>query len=538
MELKRSIGTIGLLFSAIGGIVGSGWLLGPFLVAQFAGPAAILSWVIGGLLMMVIALTYAELSSMLPIAGGTIRFLQFSHGTLAGYTIGWMAWIASAAVAPIETMALLHYAEGYLPWVMHKVAGVHVLTTPGLMFAAVLLFAMCVINIVGVKILSKTNNLVVTLKLLVPTLTFLVLVSMSFHSSNFHSAGFMPMGIKGVLAALPSAGVIFSFIGYSPAIQLAGEAKNPQRAIPFAILGALVMCIVLYTLLQVAFIGAVNPASFAHGWQHLSFSGDAGPFAGIAVALGAIWLSKILFIDAALSPFGTALIYTGSTARMTYAMGKNGYLPHSLMKMNRFGIPARIILLNFVIGLVLFLPFPSWQSMMSFLVSALVLAYTVGPLALGVLRKQIPQQKRPFKVPVHVAITLVGFYICNLIIFWTGWKIVSSMLVAIVIGYIVLALYRLTKSGRALALDIQHGWWLPIYLGCMGLLSYLGSFGGGKNFIVFGWDFVAIAGLSLVFFFISQKAGMNEFDESHMESIRQEHQLDEMPDTLATDTAS
>ncbi|HYF98348.1 MAG TPA: amino acid permease, partial [Coxiellaceae bacterium] len=252
MSFRRSIGPIGLLFCAIGGIIGSGWLLGPFFAAQIAGPAAVLSWAIGGVMMIIIALTYAELGAMLPIAGGTVRYLQFSHGTLASFTIGWVAWLAAAAVAPIETLALLHYSTNYLPNLMHEVNGVSLLTGTGIAAAAVLMFIMCVLNILGVKLLTQANNLVVSLKLLVPILTLSLLLIVDFHPVNFTAHGFAPMGLQGVLAALPSAGVIFSFIGYNPAIQMAAEAKNPQRDVPFAILGALILCIILYVLLQIA----------------------------------------------------------------------------------------------------------------------------------------------------------------------------------------------------------------------------------------------------------------------------------------------
>lgn len=516
MPLKRTISTTGLLFSAVGGIVGSGWLLGPYFAAQIAGPAATVAWVIGGILMMLIALTYAELSSMLPVTGGTLRFLHFSHGTLASFTIGWVAWLASAAVAPIETMALIHYATNYLPQLMSVKAGQHVLSGLGVTVSALLMLVMCFVNVMGARVLSKTNTFVVFLKLLVPALTIIVLFLLSYHSENFTSHHFSPYGIKGILTALPAAGIIFSFIGYSPAIQLAGEAKNPQKAIPFAILGALILCIVLYTLSQIVFIGALPASSIAHGWNHLSFTGDAGPFAGLALVLGAIWLSKILFLNAMISPFGTALIYTGSTARMTYAMGDNGYLPKWLMKLNYFNAPTRIIALNFVIGLLLFLPFPTWQSMMSFLVSALVLAYTVGPLALCVLRKKLPDRNRPFAIKAPYLTTLLSFYICNLIIFWTGWHIVSKMLITVVIGYVLLLCYLCTKEGRKLDLQLFGGWWLVPYLVLMGIVSVLGSFGGGHNVIHFGWDFLAVGIVTIVIYYCSKHAGCKTNTHHHI----------------------
>lgn len=508
MHLKRSIGTLSLLFAAVGGIVGSGWLLGPLFAAQFAGPSAVLSWVIGGCLMMIIALTFAELASSFPLAGGTVRFLQLSHGPLVSFSMSWIGWLASVAVAPIETMALLHYATAYLPWLMHTVNGVYLLTHSGTAIAALLLFLMCILNSVGVKILTQTNSFVVILKLLVPIATLIIIFHHAFHLDNFTTCGFAPLGIKGILAALPLAGVVFSFIGYSPAIQLAGEAKNPQRSIPIAIIGSLSLCLILYVLLQIVFIGSIAPSSLLHGWSQLRFEGDAGPFAGIALSLGLAWFAKILFIDAALSPFGTGLIYTATAARMCYALGKNGLLPHSLLTINRFGIPIKLVGINFVVGMFLFLPFPTWQNMMSFLVSSFVFAYAVGPLSLIVLRKTLPDHPRPFRVPQPYLFCLLAFYICNLILYWTGWLIVSKMLVAIAVGYLVLFLYKRTKHGAHLRLQWRKAWWMFFYIALMGSMTYLGNFGGGKNMIHFGWDFMVIAIISWVIFSLAIRCAL------------------------------
>lgn len=532
MKLQRSIGTLGLLFSAIGGIIGSGWLLGPMFAAQIAGPAALLSWVIGGLVMMVIALTYAELASMLPVPGGMVRFLQFSHGTFSSYTMGWIGWLASAAVPPVETMALMHYVNNYVPGLMHTVAGTPLLTGLGFFVAVVLLFIMCIVNFFGVKLLSSTNSFMVFLKLIFPLITIITLLCLSFHHTNFTSMGFAPYGLHGVLTALPAAGVIFSFIGYTPAIMLAGEAKNPQRAIPIAVLGSLILCMILYLFLQAAFIGSLAPSDFAHGWANLSFSGDTGPFAGIAMTLGVIWLSNVLLAGAIISPFGTALLYTGATARLTYAMGQNGYMPNFLMKLNGFGIPARILGINFIIGVILFLPFPTWQGMMSFLVSALTLAYAVGPLALGILRKKLPKIKRPFKIKWVTFTNLSGFYICNLIIYWTGWDTISKMLAAIALGYIVLVIYLFTQSGKKLDLNFEGGWWFIPYFIVLGILSKISAFGGGTGALTFGWDFLVIAVFTTIVYYVAQYAGMQcetSLIDAHAHA---KHELDSEKDSL------
>lgn len=507
MELKRSITMSGLLFAAIAGIMGSGWLFGPFFAAKVAGPAAIISWILGAGLMLIIAITFAELASAFPVAGGSVRFLQFSHGPLVSFTMAWIAWISSVAVAPIETLAVLQYISSYYPGLTYSISGVSVLTDKGIAFAALMMLFMCIINYFGIRFLSKANSIVVFFKLAVPILTIVFLFCHIFHFHNLVAQDFAPTGLKGILAALPTAGVIFSFIGYSPAIQLAGEAKNPKRAIPIAIMGALLIAVVVYLLLQLAFIGALSSSEISSGWQNLNLS-EGGPFIAIAKSLGALWMVLVIMAGATIAPFGTALIYTASASRIGYAMGENGYVPKSLQKLNHFGVPAKMIALNYVIGLLLFLPFPSWQQMVSFLVSAFVFSYGVGPLALIVLRKTLPDHPRPFKVPAARLTCFLAFYICNLIIFWTGWAIVSKMMLAIILGYGFLAVFKMSKQGRNLDLAWKNSWWLFPYIFLMTLSSYLGSFGGGMNYLPFGWDFLAIALLTLIIFEGAARSGL------------------------------
>lgn len=500
MTLQRHLGTWSLLFTALGGILGSGWLLGPYITAQVAGPAAVVSWVLGGSMMTIIAITFAELSSTFPVTGGSVRFLQLSHGPLASFTMAWIGWLSSAAVGPIETLAILQYANNYIPGLMHKVEHVYVLSHMGMLVAAGVLLLMCGINVYGVKFLARANNSVVVVKIVAPVVTAIVLLFGAFHLNNFTAPSFAPFGLKGIVHALPIAGVVFSFMGFSAAVQLAGEVKNPQRSLPIALIGAMLISLVIYVVLQIAFVGVLNPGDFALGWSHLGFSGDAGPFAGIAIALGVAWLSYLLYVGAIVAPFGTGLVFSASTARLVYAMGENGYLPKFLEKLNRHGVPGRIILVNFLVGLLLFLPFPSWRSMVGFLVSAFVFTYAVGPLALIVLRKTMPKQPRPFRIPAARIMCLLAFYFCNLIVYWTGWAIVSKMLVAMLIGYVVLGLFKLSARGKALALEWHKALWMIAYLIMLGLISYLGPFGGGAGVVEFGLDFILIAAMSFLIY--------------------------------------
>ena len=190
---------------------------------------------------------------------------------------------------------------------------------------------------------------------------------------------------------------------------MAGEAKNPQKAIPLALIGSIVICILLYTLVQVGFIGAIPNEALSDGWAQLHFPGDAGPFVGIAAMLGLHWLIVILYTDAVISPFGSALVVVTTSARLDYAMGVNGYGPKWLTWLNSKEVPHIAILLNFLVGSSLVLLFPGWQGLASFILAAMVISHTITPISLVTLRKQMPNMPRPFRVPAYRFVSFISF---------------------------------------------------------------------------------------------------------------------------------
>src|SRR3954466_13807800 len=123
-KMRRDIGVIGLLFASVGSIIGSGWLFGALTASQLAGPAAILSWIIAAVMIMLIGLVFAELGTMFPISGGVVRFPHLSHGSFASYTTGWILWVAVATTAPIEVEGALQYATKWAGFTSkHTVGG-------------------------------------------------------------------------------------------------------------------------------------------------------------------------------------------------------------------------------------------------------------------------------------------------------------------------------------------------------------------------------------------------------------------------------
>ena len=114
-NLHRRMGTFALTMTGLGSIIGSGWLFGAWRAAQIAGPAAILSWVIGMVVILFIALSYSELGSMFPEAGGMVKYTQYSHGSFIGFIAAWANWIAIVSVIPVEAVASVQYMSSW-PW--------------------------------------------------------------------------------------------------------------------------------------------------------------------------------------------------------------------------------------------------------------------------------------------------------------------------------------------------------------------------------------------------------------------------------------
>src|ERR1700760_3763082 len=107
--LDRGVGFLGLLWSSEGSIIGSGWLLGALAAASIAGPSALIGWVVGSMIVILLALVHAELGGIFPVSGGTSRFPHYAFGSFAGATFGWASYLQAATVAPIEVLAAVQY---------------------------------------------------------------------------------------------------------------------------------------------------------------------------------------------------------------------------------------------------------------------------------------------------------------------------------------------------------------------------------------------------------------------------------------------
>ncbi len=255
------------------------------------------------------------------------------------------------------------------------------LTTSGISLSALLVIIYFMLNYWGVKVFARANSLITVFKFLIPGATIAGLIFTGFHSQNFGTTtSFAPYGWPAVLTAVATSGIVFSFNGFQSPVNLAGEARHPSTSIPFAVIGSILLALVIYVLLQVAYIGVVNPADVVKGWSHFNF---ASPFAELALALNLNWLAVLLYVDAFVSPSGTGSTYMATTTRMIYAMERNNTMPKIFGIVHPFyGVPRPAMWFNLVVSFIFMFFFRGWGTLAAVISVAMVISYLTGPVSL------------------------------------------------------------------------------------------------------------------------------------------------------------
>jgi amino acid transporter len=492
--LERGVGFLGLLWASETSIIGSGWLFGALTAVTIAGPAAIFGWVLGSVIILVLALVHAELGGLFPVSGGTSRFPHYAFGSFAGATFGWASYLQAASVAPIEVLAAIQYLSSFHAlrhfFKASAAAGNAGGTLHGLGYlaAAILLVLFVVINIIGVRLFARINNVITSWKILVPVVTVLVLLIGHLHSSNFHH--FFPThdAVKDILLTLP-AGIIFSLLGFEQAVQLGGESRNPGRDLPRAVILSMLLGAALYILIQVAFIGALKPSVLAGngGWLNLAHPKSAvvaqlnsAPFYTLVSIAGITWLATVLRIDAVVSPSGTGLMYETASARLSFGLSRNGFIPTAFENVSRSKVPVFGVIIATLVGVLFLLPFPSWAKLVDIVTSASVFMYAGAPVALGALRKQKPDLPRTYRLPAAGVLAPLAFAGAGWVILFSGWQTYSTLVVALLLGYLLFYVsYALKLNPKAPAMDWRAAQWIIGWIVGMAVITYISSFGPG-----------------------------------------------------------
>jgi len=505
-KFQKQLSLIDLTLIGLGAIFGSGWLFSASHVSAIAGPAGIVSWLIGGAAVLLLGLVYCELGAALPRAGGVVRYPGYSHGALLGSLMGFITLIAFSSLIAIETVACRQYAAAWFPSLSKSGTGDP--TPLGWIVQLVLLTVFFLLNYFSVKTFAKANNIISIFKFIVPLLVIIVLLT-HFQPHNMQVHGFAPFGFAGVEGAVSAGGIIFAYLGLTPIISVASEVRDPQRTIPIALILSVVLSTVIYVLLQIAFLGSIPVAMLAHGWNAIGTEFSL-PYHDIALALGIGWLAVLVVSDAMISPSGTGNIYMNATPRVIYGWARSGSFFKVFTRIDsQSGIPRPALWLTFGLSIFWTLPFPSWEALISVVSAALVLSYAVAPITVAALRRSAPGLPRPFLVHGFAVLGPLSFIVAALIVYWSGWTTVSWLL-GLQLGMFVI--YILCKLGaradrKLLAREVYSSLWLIAFYALIIVASYLGTF-GGKGIIGHPWDSLMVTLIALLIYYWGAYTGL------------------------------
>ena len=382
VKLRRQIGLYGLTMVAIGSCIGSGIFLTPSQIAQnLSSPYHILLvWTLGAVITLTGALTFAELGSMFPQAGGVYEYLKVTYGGLFGFLYSWayLLIIASGAIAALA-IAFASYLDVIVP-----------LSEKGIKIVAIAsILCLTLINILRVKAGEIFANIFTGLKL--AGILAIVVIGLTMGSPRLMASGIGSQSAgSGLLSAfgLALVGVLWSYGGWQHATFLAGETKNAQRNVPRAmIIGALVVG-GLYIAINLAYLFLLPVSKIA---ASNSVAADAIktiiPFGGSLIA-----------IMIAISVIGTAGIYTLTSPRLYFAMARDGLFFKGLAKVHpRFRTPVNAILLQSGWAIVLLLYWGTFADVITYVVFTDWIFFFLTAMAIFVLRVKKKNEPRPYK---------------------------------------------------------------------------------------------------------------------------------------------
>ncbi len=470
-SLRKSMGFNQLLFLSVTALIGSGWLFAAINSSAVAGPAAIVSWAVGGVFVIFIAFSYMEPSGMLPRSGAIVRYPALTHGAFLGWFMGWAYWLSAVTVPAIEAEAVVTYLGGRFPStnLLTVQQGVPEMSNSrGLPFGILLMIVFFLLNFFGVRLLAEVNKWLTWWKIIVPVVTacflFTIVKSDNYSGLIFHSAkGFAPYGVPAIFGAISSTGILFSYLGFRQALDFGGEAKNPQKHVPLATILSVLIAFVIYVAIQIGFTGSVDwsgahavlaNGSLSHSsvspgdWLGLKTSnwGSAPLYTALAVA-GISIMPTVLIVDAALSPSATGWVYLGTSGRTNYGLSVNGTLPKILQRPNRWQVPWVSMVVALVVGCIFFIPAPSWYLLVGFISSATALTYIMGGVGTIVMRKHAPTLRRPFRLPWMWVMAPIGFAAAWMLVYWSGFAVLIQVYGAAFLGLPVLVWYHAHQRG-------------------------------------------------------------------------------------------
>ena len=463
-QLKKVLGKWSLTAIGIGGIIGGGIFVLTGTAAHYhAGPALALSFVVAGIGCVFAALCYSEFASMLPVEGSAYAYAYGTIGELFAWIIGWGLILEYAMGA----MTVAVSWSGYFNKLLH-LFGITIppnLTNDPFTYANspagadgsfafnlpafLITWLVTWVLVKGIKEATNTNNLIVILKL--SAIIFIIVVGVFFiNVDNWHP--FIPepqmvphadgsikeaYGIKGILSG--AAAIFFAYIGFDVVSTSAGEAINPKKDIPFAIIASLAICTVLYIMVSLVLTGMLN---------YKDITGDAlkAPVAFAFDKVGQPWAVFIITTAATIGLVSVMLVMMLGQTRVFLGMAKDGLLPKFFSKIHpQFQTPWKsTILVGLVVSLVAsFTPIGVLSDMTSF---GTLFAFAMVCLAVLILRQREPNRERPFKTPALMIIAPLGIITNVALMSLLDSKAQQFALIWMALGLVVYFIYSRNKS--------------------------------------------------------------------------------------------
>ena len=382
MSLRRTLGTTDLTLLVIGNVIGSGIFIVPSSVLRQSGgsvTAASLVWLVGGLLSLMGALSYAELGSMDRASGGLYGYIRDGFGRFPAFLYGWTLFFV-IGTGTIATLAVA--AANY----MGQFTALSDLTKKAV--AITLIIVMAAINVRGTRGSASVQNVATGIKVGAILLMSVLLFALGDAPTATAAAAPAALSINGVGLAMIS--VLWAYEGWQYVTFADGEAINPQRSLPRAIATGTAALVVIYLIANFAYLAALGPERVAASERVAGEATSAvlGPLAGQLIALAII-----------VSMYSAAHATVITAPRVYFAMAAEGLFFRRLAEVHpRFGTPAVAIVASCAWSAVLAAT-GTFEQLLTYVVFVGWIFYALGAAAVIAIRIKYPSASRPFKVP-------------------------------------------------------------------------------------------------------------------------------------------
>ena len=408
---------------------------------QGAGPGISLSFLVTAFVCSFAALCYAELASMIPIAGSAYTYAYATLGEIFAWIIGWDLILEYA----VSNMAVAVGFSAYFNDLLDGVFHVHLpkaIASPmivdgartGSVFnvsALAILLLLTWVLVRGVRESAQTNNIMVAVKI-AAILIFVIGAAHAVNTANWHP--FLPHGYSGMLTG--AAIVFFTYIGFDSVSTAAEECRNPQRDLPLGIITTLIVCAALYISVALVLTGIAN-------WQTLD---SAAPVADALKALGMNRIRGWVNVGALVGMISSLMVFQYGQARIWFAMSRDGLLPKAFSKVHtRFRTPY---VSTWIAGLFVGIPAGIWDigTFADLSNIGTLFAFIVVSAGVLVLRRTQPGRKRSFRVPWCPLLPILSIVFCLVLMLALPLETWLRFFVWLAIGLVIYGLFGIKHS--------------------------------------------------------------------------------------------